>query len=500
MLADLIDFISVVPEAGTGDSREQRERDRRIGVELSHLAARPVAQLRAWLGRVAPDRPLLGSQFVHARRLTTSVLIVLGGALGWVTAMAVFHYDGSRPINVVHALALFVGAQLLLLAATIVLALPGRRAFTGSVQAALSVLSPGRLGRWLMARLHPRMRERLAGMLGEQAGSPPAGLIGKWQVLLWSQVVAVAFNSAAVVTFLYLVVSTDLAFAWSTTLGLDAESFGSLAHALAAPWRSWLPDAVPSAELVAATRFYRLDEGLLPDHGATLGSHPATLGDWWPFLAASMLCYGLAPRLALLIVAGWRLRAALSRAFLATPGAAALLERMNTPFVATQATQGEPAPTMDQTPSAIAGGRPSAGDRAFVIEWAGIGLSQERVAESLRAMGVSLAGYAHAGGSRAPREDEHMLQRLGGELDGAVAVLLVVKAWEPPMLEIVDFVRAVRAARGRHGAIVVVPVELANDNAPADAAPPSLSVWRAALHAAGDASVSVATWSELKRR
>ncbi len=79
-------------------------------------------------------------------------------------------------------------------------------------------------------------------------------------------------------------------------------------------------------------------------------------------------------------------------------------------------------------------------------------------------------------------------------------MLVVVKAWEPPMLEFVDFVRAVRAARGRHGAIVVVPVELANDNAPADAAPPSLSVWRAALHAAADASVSVATWSELQRR
>ena len=51
----------------------------------------------------------------------------------------------------------------------------------------------------------------------------------------------------AVLTALALVVFTDLAFGWSTTLDLDAASLHRVVEALSTPWRELIPAARPSS-------------------------------------------------------------------------------------------------------------------------------------------------------------------------------------------------------------------------------------------------------------
>lgn len=104
-----------------------------------------------------------------------------------------------------------------------------------------------------------------------------------------------------------LLLFTDLAFGWSSTLLDDSNLITSLARSLAWPWHSLWPGAVPDADLVAATRYVRIDPNL--------GDPQVQMaGNWWKFLMASLICYNYLPRLVLSGIIAWRLRGLSDRA------------------------------------------------------------------------------------------------------------------------------------------------------------------------------------------
>lgn len=99
--------------------------------------------------------------------------------------------------------------------------------------------------------------------------------------------------------YLSLLLFTDLAFGWSSTLIDQAQVVTRITDILATPWQWFWPAAVPSAELVEATRYVRIN----PQAGDTQWA-----GGWWQFLLASLLVYNLLPRLLLTSVIAFRLR------------------------------------------------------------------------------------------------------------------------------------------------------------------------------------------------
>ena len=99
--------------------------------------------------------------------------------------------------------------------------------------------------------------------------------------------------------FWVMLLSTDLAFGWSSTLIDDEQRLLTLMGALAWPWHGLWPSAVPDAGLLEATRYIRIEPA----------ASTARAGDWWPFMMASLLCYNLIPRLllGLALQVRWRL-------------------------------------------------------------------------------------------------------------------------------------------------------------------------------------------------
>lgn len=101
--------------------------------------------------------------------------------------------------------------------------------------------------------------------------------------------------------YLTLLLFTDLAFGWSSTLIDEPGRVVSLTQAVAAPWQWFWPSAVPSGELVEATRYARIDP---------LANQVQWAGDWWRFLLASLLFYNLLPRsliaIGIALVLSWR--------------------------------------------------------------------------------------------------------------------------------------------------------------------------------------------------
>jgi hypothetical protein len=259
----------------------------------------------------------------------------------------------------------------------------------------------------------------------------------------------VAFNVATIATGVVLITFTDLAFGWSTTLGVNAEVIGAIVTALAVPWHAVVPSAVPDATLIEASQFFRL-------HSADVGVLPAskTLAGWWSFVIVAIVCYGLLPRLLLLVLAWWRLHAATGALLLEDPRVTALLDRMDTPIVETAATEPEHAALRHPVGTHRAH-NPAIGTAAAII-W-GASLAPDAAREYAHTqLGLTLATTLEAGGDHSLDEDRASIETLADSKPRNTVVF--TRAWEPPLLELLDFLTALRRAVGSDSSIVVVPV------------------------------------------
>jgi hypothetical protein len=493
ILADLVDLSVQMDLDAAMDPGDLHYRDRNIGRKLSYLAGKPQRQLRHWLWQVTEGKQqsFPGENAVKTLRLITLILLFLGAAAGWVTALGVFAYNGTQPVNVVNVLAVFVGIQFLLLLMSAIIALPQNllRFMPGArpLQDLLSALSPGRLASAITRFLSPEYRLALEAALGRQKTRHIVyGQVRKWLILQLSQVFAVAFNLGALMSCFYLVTVSDLAFGWSTTLEFQTESFHWLIQQLAWPWRDWLGRAVPSLDLIEVTRFYRLNKGILPNAIKLGAKDAAMLGQWWQFLLMAIIFYGLLPRLLTLAFARWRFKAALKKALIHVPGAQQTLDRMNHAVIETGAV--EPEASIVLVPETIqsVNGNNFAGTKGYLINWAGINTDESRLESALqRAMAVKINHAMHAGGKSSIEQDQRIIEELRTAIDEP-AIIIAVKSWEPPLLDFLDFLEALRTALGPERLITIIPISLnhKHDLAPAD--PNNLDVWRKKLQSLGD--------------
>lgn len=116
------------------------------------------------------------------------------------------------------------------------------------------------------------------------ASSVPFARLAAQLQLFW-----LVFGLSLLAVLATLLLFSDLAFAWSSTL-LEPAAMHQILSGLAWPWRGWWPQAVPSLELVEQTRYLRI---------APLAAEAEAFGHWWPFILASTLTYNLLPRLLL---------------------------------------------------------------------------------------------------------------------------------------------------------------------------------------------------------
>jgi hypothetical protein len=103
---------------------------------------------------------------------------------------------------------------------------------------------------------------------------------------------AIAFNLGVIGTTLVIVLFSDRAFGWQTTLQVDANWLHRVVHLTSWPW-SWFAGegvGVPSLSEIEGSRI------ILKDGIRSLNS--GDLVSWWPYLVLGTVVYGLLPRIA----------------------------------------------------------------------------------------------------------------------------------------------------------------------------------------------------------
>ena len=452
------------------------------------MQARPAAQLLSWLRQIREGgSDLSGDRVNNLHRLGLLVLAIVGSLAGWGAAAVVFLYEGTHPVNVIHVVVVFVFAQLLLLLLFALSLLPGAvtRWLPGmrALQELLGLLSPGRLQRLMNRYLPQGYRDAAGSLLGKGlAHQKLYGSVDRWITVHSSQTFAVFFNLGALASALYLVVFSDLAFSWSTTLEVEAAQLQRWTDLLSTPWAGFFADARPSSGLIESTRYFRLQEGSFPSAVSPLG-----LGGWWPFLIMCMAVYGLLPRVLTWFVARQRLAAALRRSFVNLPGTADVLARLNSELVETAAEGRE---TAASEPEGSAGDAELAadhtGESVVVIDWSGAMHDEQQGRNWLsNEAGLRAGSWCAAGGALAPEQDEQTLAAVVKQ-DSATGVVVLVKGWEPPMAEFLDFLGELRSRTARERLILVAPVGQSTSGVMQSAEPADFEVWRQAIGRVGD--------------
>ncbi|MDH3642575.1 MAG: DUF2868 domain-containing protein [Gammaproteobacteria bacterium] len=452
---------------------ERLDRDREIGRLLP--ADTDTERVVGWWSRVdrgkCAEQPQ-GERLGSMRRIATAILFAMGLGLGGSVAGVALGYQGDYPVNLLALLGVVVGIPLILLIVTVML-LPGRVPGLAAVRDAVSGFNPGR---WAGALL-----DRLAGVelfAALRSGSSFA----RWQLVVFSQWLAVGFFVGVLGICWLLIAFTDLAFGWGTTLQIDATAVFQWFSVLSEPWSGWLPVAAPSLELVEASRFYRLQAGGIN------AARAAQLGEWWPFVLMTIFAYGLLPRLLLLAVGGWRLQAATRSLLRDDPEVTALLDRLNTPRVGFEGElESEPKATDESVPAPDS---VAVDVNTVVVIW--------NEAISVAAAGQWLQSHLGAAAGElvglSVLQSEAEQRRLLAELPEDVQRFVVItKGWEPPLLEFSDFLNVVRDMLGSSVSLMVVPVDVNGMSVLRD----HRAVWSRALAHQHDPRLYVAAADEM---
>jgi len=517
-IADLVDFEYFLSLEGGQPDKSAQQRDRRIFLESIEPLVKGMSPgsdsyrrsaFRLWLEdrrslvrTEDPEAVLPGEGFREARVLLCVSIAVLGLLSGAATALALLTYTGHTAVNVTAYLGVLVFLQLAGLLAMF------RFLF---VRTSMDRLRKYSLLYGLLSRSLERMVSRLARATMDRAGGRRRadireasgflrGMYGIYgHVLFWPffaavQLFGIMFNVGAVAATLIRVLTSDLAFGWQSTLQMSPGAVHEVVRTMSAPW-AWLmgPWAHPTLEEIEGSRMV-LKEGL---RALATGN----LVSWWPFLVGAVVCYGLAPRVALAVAAMIGERLALGRVRFIRAACDELMLRMRSPGISTAGTPDKPPVTrlsqgLPDTREAV---YLSYSDAAALIPEDIIGRCDERELEHYLGarLGLKLVDVMPITGST-DRDRRAIEAAVGAHNREERAVVLVQEAWLPPIAEVTGLIRAIRSAGGRSLQLAVLLVgKPVADTILAPVRQDDRTVWNKALAELADPRLTVITAGDL---
>jgi hypothetical protein len=424
----------------------------------------PIGVLLNWSNknRFRITEELNSGKYLHYLRLFTTLFSFFMLIVGFSTGFALLSYSGSEPVNVIYLLFVMVAFPLL------------------SMSLSLLSMFTGNLGASFFAHFSPLYYvEKMVNFLPfakkvHLEELPFSSGLTKWVFLQRVQLFSFLFSLGLFFALLFMIISKDIAFGWSTTLQVTPESFQSVLATLSLPWQTFLPSAVPSLELVELSHYFRLGEKL----DANMIQNADKLGAWWKFLAMATLVYALVLRLLFWIIAYYGFERQLKKEFASLEGIPRLLNEFQTPHISTQAENEEEHLELP-TESSIALDEGLKTEYHTILAW---NFSENNLLLLQDYFQVNASKSYVVGGRNSFSEDQEIVTKLEGNL------LIYVKAWEPPTMDFMDFLEDTMASK-KVKKVEVCPVGTASTHYKSKQA--DVAVWLKKLNALSSEKLGV---------
>jgi hypothetical protein len=439
LLADAIDIPAWLEQDRHNAWRTRIRRDRKIVDQTDLTPKQETRRVLHWWSQVEPqsqpqnkqgiDENSSGQVLASIFKRVSWIALIIGFIAGIVLAASLLHYDGAQPINVLVLLIVLVLIPLLLFLLSLLIPM-----FSSS-----SLMSSLNVGNQLFAfikRKNPVLQE----FFSTSRSDSTRDAVLRWKLLLSSQQFGIALAVAALLTLLAKVSFSDLAFGWSTTLDFQSSSLTPWIQALATPWATWLPEAVPSNQLIEQSRFYRLEDGV-----RELSAEALT--GWWKFIAMCLLVYGIGFRLLAAWLASMKYKTATEDMLMQHSEVTALLERFNAPT-----NLHDDAPVVTAENNSINDTENTSPKFNFqsvdiVILWNRVNLFDNDLQHE-NVIELTSGDILQLDNGLFKEFDKNSIKKIH----------IITKAWEPPLLEFHDLIVTLRKRFGSQTIISVQPI------------------------------------------
>jgi hypothetical protein len=397
------------------------EENRLFGLKNEQLLKTPNTLLLNWYTqhsfRVSDASN--SSKFSYYSTAMNNLLGFFSLFIGLLIGLGLLSYSGESPINVIYYLFVVMLLPLISMIITLFSMLSSK-----GISNFLTLLFPLH---WMENFFHWFSFKDKMEFLEKNFSSN----LQKWMFLNRLQLFSLLFSLGLLLALIFMVVTQDIAFSWSTTLQVDVVTFQSFLDAIATPWKLFFPSLVPSVELVEISQHYRLGDKF----NSNLTEHASRLGEWWKFLAMTTFFYAIILRFSLWLFTQYQIVKVVEKDFLNIEGINKILREFNTPFISTKA------PTFEQHLK-ITGEQKtqikkiSQHNKVMQYEYnhiIGWNFSFDEILLINDFKKITALLINSVGGSHSFVEDEKVA------FEATNSVVLYVKSWEPPTMDFVDF-------------------------------------------------------------
>ncbi|HOO47645.1 MAG TPA: DUF2868 domain-containing protein [Deltaproteobacteria bacterium] len=475
-ISDLIDLEFFLIQDGDTPESLLEERDREIFLK----SVQPVIQntsaasglfrrnaIRIWLDHrrnlhqkdSGEQSVLPGDIFTDAYRILGLIIAVAGIVSGAGLALSMLVYDGVEPVNVSIYFSVLVLLQAFLVVLTLRFAFIGKssgRLKRYSVGYPLMASLAGRLMNLALKRFPSGQQQNVEKVFGAvMTRQRLYGRVMFWTLFILMQCFGIMFNIGAVAATLVRVLTADLAFGWQSTIEVSAQAVHSMVRFLAVPWAWAVPAGIayPSLEQIEGSRMV-LKEGIY--HLAT-----GSLVSWWPFLLFAVCVYALLPRIVLCLAGVLAQNVLLAGIDFFSSGADQVIMRMMGPSVSTSGIAEEGKQGMMDGEGAAQSGDSAPAERglpSIVLMPSDLlsgYTSGELEAVVYRRLGWKVADVMNIRGEVV--SDARVLDALAEAVTKEkTGIVVIQEAWQPPIIETVEFMKELRRREGPNVQIAVL--------------------------------------------
>lgn len=431
-----------------------------------------------------------GEIFQDTLSLAYFLAVLKGSLIGAISGLVFFTYTGTTPVNVFLFLLLFIGSQLILtslwlLASFAKKIFPAFRRpsfYTSLILSALSRLNAVVHKQWIN-RVDARKRTSANHVFGIiKARKSVFGSLFYWPLFNLSQLFGIGFNCGLLAIMLLKVSTTDLAFGWQSTIQLSNHAIHKTVHAISLPWSFLVEGGSPTLAEIEGSRIILKD-----------GIYNLTTPDlvsWWPFLVLCLITYGLLLRLILFGAGKMMERFRLKRFTPATPPYLALLRRMKTPIVSTQAppeqnqveqqTGNEEIKQKVLQTSALLSPQ-----LLFIADDIFDNCPQLELISHLEALGFS-AFETHRF-QESYEQDQQLKSKIGDyNWQGEEGIFIVMEGWMVPLMDFLTYLSEIRELSAENTTITVALVGRPSSTIFTSVEENEMHIWKQKIEALGD--------------
>jgi len=395
--------------------RGTHEENRLFALKHNELVNNPKEMLLTWMEKYQQKLPQTSKSegFLHQLAILGNFIGLFSFIFGFFSGIGLLSYSGVAPVNVIYYLLFAMIFPLL----SIFLSM-------------ISLLSNQTISNFFSIFFPLHWVEKILGffILNDKVNSLNTLFspeLKKWMFTSRLQLYSLLFSIGLLLALLFMVVSKDIAFSWSTTLQVVPVEFFKLLACIGMPWSHSLPSAIPSVELIEMSHYYRLGGNL----DMQMIHNADKLGAWWKYLAMVTLFYAIFLRFLLWLVTRYGYQEQLEKDFLSLDGVPKLLRDFKTPYVSTEALKVEKhLKIVKDTDEQVS--HDVSEKYHNIMAW---NFSFDELTLVNDSKNIDSFFLNTVGGNHSFKEDEMVAK------EAKERVLLYVKSWEPPTMDFIDF-------------------------------------------------------------